>query len=332
MNGGVRWAASPSRKTRPAAEAGCQLGAEGVGRAADDLQAVQVAAPGPGRSSGAEGGRGDQVGFVLAVAQPELPAVPVAGDLHEGGGAGGVADLLHAVPGVQAGLGLDVDHEPALGEAEVLHGDPGQLADRAVGAVAAQHDPAGERLRLPGDAGVHPDRGRGRAGPWVAVQPGHLGAAAEVDQRVPLDPGEQQLFQVGLVEHVRLREAVLAGLVVAAELGHHAVPGVEQAQPAAGPGPGQEALADADPVQGPGDLVVQVHRAGQRVGLGVAFQQGDGNPEVGEQEGRGAAGRAGADDDDGLAGRGVLVVHGRGPFLRVTSRWSGRRATARSGR
>ena len=106
-----------------------------------------------------------------------------------------------------------------------------------------------------------------------------------------LDPGEQQLFQVGLVEHVRLRETVLAGLVVPAELGHHAVPGVQQAQPAAGPGPGQETLADADPAQDPGDLVVQVHRAWQRVRLGVAFQQGDGNPGVGEQEGRSAAGR-----------------------------------------
>ena len=99
---------------------------------------------------------------------------------------------------------------------------------------------------------------------------------------MPLDPGEHQLFQVGLVEHVRLREAVLADLVVAAELGHHAVAGVEQAQPAAGPGPGQESLAHADPVQGPGDLVVQVHRAGQRVRLGLAFQQGNGDPEVGE--------------------------------------------------
>jgi hypothetical protein len=239
----------------PGAEAGCHLGPEGVGRAADDLQAVQVAAPGPGPQQGAEGGRGDQAGFVFAVAQPELPAVPVAGDLHEGGGAGGVADLLDAVPGVQAVLGLDVDHEPAFGEAEVVHGDPGQPADRAVGAVASQHDRPGERLRFPGDAGVHPDRGHAD-GALGAFQPGHLGSAAEVDQRVPLDPGEQQLFQVGLVEHVRLREPVLAGLVAAAELGHHAVAGVEQAQSAAGPGPGQEALADADPVQGPGDFVV----------------------------------------------------------------------------
>ena len=116
---------------------------------------------------------------------------------------------------------------------------------------------------------MHPDRGRGeRAGGIVIVQPGHLGAAAQVDQRVRLGPGEQQLFQVGLVEHVRLRETVLAGLVLPVELGHHAVPGVQQPQPAAGPGPGQESLADADPVQGPGNLVVQVHRAGQRMRLG----------------------------------------------------------------
>ena len=147
--------------------------------------------------------------------------------------------------------------------------------------------------RFPGDAGVHPDRGRGeRAGGIVIVQPGQTSAPRRKSiSGCCLDPGEHQLFQVGLVEHVRLREAVLAGLVAAAELGHHAVAGVEQAQSAAGPGPGQEALADADPVQGPGDLVVQVHRAGQRVGLGVAFQQGDGDAGVGEQEGRGAAGR-----------------------------------------
>ncbi len=64
-------------------------------------------------------------GFVLAIEQPELPAVPVAGDVHEGGGPGGVADLLHAVPGVEVVPGADVDHEPPFAEAEVVHGDPG---------------------------------------------------------------------------------------------------------------------------------------------------------------------------------------------------------------
>ena len=46
---------------------------------------------------------------------------------------------------------------------------------------------------------------------------------------MPFHPGEQQLFQVGLVEHVRLREAVLADLVLSPEFGHDVVPGVEQA-------------------------------------------------------------------------------------------------------
>ena len=47
----------------PGLEAGRQPGPEGVGRAADDLKAVQVAAPGPGPQQLAEGGRGDQAGL-----------------------------------------------------------------------------------------------------------------------------------------------------------------------------------------------------------------------------------------------------------------------------
>ena len=80
-------------------------------------------------------------------------------------------------------------------------------------------------VRVAGDAGVHP---HGISGERTqrAVHPGYLGSAVEADQRVLLDPCEHELFQVGLVEHVRLREAVRAGLLVAAELGHHAVPGV----------------------------------------------------------------------------------------------------------
>ena len=128
-------------------------------------------------------------------------------------------------------------------------------------------------------------------------------------------PVEHELFQVRLVEHVGLRVAVHACLL-SAEFGHHLVLGVEQAQPAAWPGAGQEALADAGPVQDPGHLVVQVHRAGQRMRLEVAFQQGDGDAGVGEQQGGGGTDRPGADHDDGLGGArgrrggGVLVLHG----------------------
>ena len=82
-------------------------------------------------------------------------------------------------------------------------------------------------MHVRGYAGVYPDRVGGERARG-AVQPADLGPAAQVDQRVLFDPGEQQFFQVGLVEHVRLREAVHAWLLVAAELGHDAVPGVEQ--------------------------------------------------------------------------------------------------------
>src|SRR4029450_9842453 len=51
-------------------------------------------------------------------------------------------------------------------------------------------------------------------------------------------------------------------------------------------------------------LVVDVDGAGQRVGLGVALDDGDGNAAVGEQQRGGAADRAGADDDD------VSWIHG----------------------
>ena len=260
-----------------------------------------------------------RLGFVLALAQLELPAVTISGDLHERRCPGGVADLFHAVPGVQGVIGPDVHHEPALGEPQVLHGHGHQFADRAGGSVAAQHEGPGERLRrlVTGEARAHLDLSRARE----VLQPADVGPAAEVDQRVLLHPGQHELFQVGLVEHVRLREPVDAGLMLAAELGHHLVPGVEQPQPAAGPGPAQEAVADADLAEDPGHLVVQVDRAGQGVGPGVTFQQCDGFPDVGEQEGRGAADRARTDHDDtalpgaGHPGVAVLVLHGGLPLL-----------------
>ena len=48
--------------------------------------------------------------------------------------------------------------------------------------------------------------------------------------------------------------------------------------PLAGPGAGQEGVADADAVQDTGDLVVEVHRARQRVGLRVTLDQVTGMP------------------------------------------------------
>src|ERR1019366_9250760 len=70
----------PQQENPPGLEAGRQPGPEGVAGGADDLQAGQVVASGPGPQQLAEGLGGDQAGFVFAVEQPELPPVPVAGD------------------------------------------------------------------------------------------------------------------------------------------------------------------------------------------------------------------------------------------------------------
>jgi hypothetical protein len=237
--------------------------AERVGGAADEFEPVEVAAPGPWSEQPPERPGVGQVGLVLAVAQLELPPVPVPGDVHEGGGAVRVADLLDPVPGVQGAGDAGVDNQPAFGEPQVPHGHAEQAPDGAVGAVAAEHQTTGEGLAgaVPNEAGTYPHRSPTER-VFDAVDPVDLHTAPEVDQRVPVDLVEQQRLQVGLVEHVGRGEAVVTGPDVAAELGHHPVPGVEQAQPAAGPGAGQEGVADADAVQGTGNLVVEVDGAG----------------------------------------------------------------------
>ena len=134
--------------------------------------------------------------------------------------------------------------------------------------------PVNVRTASSGASALPPGPGRRSSGPVGPSSPETSAPRWKLISGCCADPGEQQLFQVGLVEHVGLGEAVHACLLPA-EFGHHLVPGVEQAQPAARPGPGQEAVADAETVQDPGDLVVEVHRARQRMRLEVAFQQGD---------------------------------------------------------
>jgi hypothetical protein len=60
----------------------------------------------------------------------------------------GVAHLFLAVPAVEAARGPDIDDQPALGEPRVLHGDLGQVPDRAVRSVAAKDQASGEGAHL----------------------------------------------------------------------------------------------------------------------------------------------------------------------------------------
>jgi hypothetical protein len=103
------------------------------------------------------------------------------------------------------------------------------------------------------------------------------------------------------VEHVRLREAVDADLVLAAELGHDPVPASSRRSP----------LHDRDRARKssltPSRYRVRATSSSRWTARGSGWagwrsSRVTGTPEVGEQEGRGAADRAGADDDDGDRG------------------------------
>ena len=169
----------------PGPEAGGQSRPEDIGGAAGNLQAVQVRLPGPWLQKAAERGRGEQGGLVLAVMQLELPAVPVAGDLHEGRRPGRVAHLLYAVPGLQAAGHPDVDYQPALGEAEVLHSEADQVPDRAPGTVAAEHEAAREHAFLSAGPGArrHGD-GPGARRAHLVGEPYDIGRPVQGDKRV----------------------------------------------------------------------------------------------------------------------------------------------------
>ena len=126
---------------------------------------------------------------------------------------------------------------------------------------------------------------------------GDLDIAPKQGVRVCLEVGAQHRFQLGLVEHVHLREAVGAGLGAALDLGQHPHVGVEQPKTQRRPGVGGELVAHAQAGQDAVDLVVGVHRPRQRVGSFMAVQHQALDAVLGQQRGGGDAGRAGTDDD-----------------------------------
>jgi hypothetical protein len=102
---------------------------------------------------------------------------------------------------------------------------------------------------------------------------GDLHVAVDGDLRVVLDVGAQHCLQLGLVEHVHLREPVGGTeLGAARDFGEHLHLRVEQPKTMRGPAVGGELLADAQPGQDADHLVVGVHRPRQRVDRLMAVQ------------------------------------------------------------
>ena len=150
----------------------------------------------------------------LTGAQPELPAVAAGHDRHERGGAVVVADLLGPVVDGERLGAVHVDDQPLLLEAEVLHGRAHRRAGAAVRPVGAEHV-VGPHLPHRAGTGARDRVGGAVADPHRAGPAGHLGdlghvdAAAQLDGRVSVQRGAQHPLQLGLVEHVGLRVAVL---------------------------------------------------------------------------------------------------------------------------
>ena len=150
----------------------------------------------------------------LARQRHELPAPPSRSTRHARGRARRVADLhVQGVEGARL-VEDDVDDEPVVEERAVGHRHADEVPNGAVGAVAADDV-----------AGVHRGRVARPADPdpagavWLDVDPfavcGDGGAvvveADDLDTPAHLhagqlgDPGEQQVFELGLGEHRRLR-------------------------------------------------------------------------------------------------------------------------------
>jgi hypothetical protein len=146
----------------------------------------------------------------------------------------------------------------------------------------------------------------------VLRQAHDVAAGVQLHQRLPADGGQQQLLEIGLGEHRRLRPAVRSGRRRAGELGEHPVAPVEQPQPPHRAADREEALGDAGVGERAQGLVVQVHRAGLSVGRGLPFQHQHPQPAPGEQQRRRQPHRPGADDDHGDSRHGgTLAARGR---------------------
>ena len=138
---------------------------------------------------------------------------------------------MHAFPLVELDRAVHVDDQPPLLELEVLHGRADRGANHAVGSIAAQDVGGQHGLVVAGErvGEVHAD-------PAVAVlgDVGDLDVAAHADRGLVLEVGAQQVFELGLVEHVGLWVTVPAVVGGSVEDREHPVVAVDQLQPGVG--------------------------------------------------------------------------------------------------
>ena len=237
----------------------------------------------------------------------ELPAASSGAAGHGGGGSGGVADLQ--VEGVEHArfVEYDVDDEPVEEEPEVVDAEVGEPPDGAVGTVAAD-DEACRDYRA-----IH--RGD-RDAVRVLRESVDLDSAADVDRWQLYGALVEQRLEGRLVEHRRVGPAgwTVAFLTEAQQGGAGGVaPLVDLGRFA----DLTERRTDSCRLEDAGDLMVEVHGAGQRVGIGPALQHHDVVIVLGEEDGQRVADRSASDDRDvrieavdGLVHRSAMSVRG----------------------
>ena len=217
----------------------------------------------------------------------ELPPAPARATRHHGGRPARVADLQVDRVEHPRLVQNDVDDEPVVEEAEVLHGHLAQLPDRAVGAVAAD-DIAGSQ-RLAGG-------GLDRNALLVLCQAGDLHAAAHMDAHASGLLVEEG-FQGGLVEHQRLGPTRQAHSVAAQAQQRETVTVAPLVEVSRFADPGQ-VLAQTARLDDTGHLVIHMHGPGQRIGAGLPFEHDHRPALLGQQDGQRGPDRPVADNGD----------------------------------
>ena len=140
-----------------------------------------------------------------------------------------------------------------------------------------------------------------------------------LDRGLVLEVGPQQVFEFGLVEHVRPRVPVPSVVAGAVEHGEDSVVPVDQLQAAGGTGEGGELFGDAESGEDAVDLVVEVHGPRLRVDVLPAVQDQAVDAVLAEQGGGGEPDRAGPDDDhrNGIGAGALGAAHRRPPSTRM---------------
>jgi len=223
--------------------------------------------------------------------QHELPSMSPGAAQHAGGRAGGIAELDVDVRHMAVRANLYVDHEPGFVELVVEQAAADRLAHRARRTVAtdqtARADIGGAGRRR------HPRRHAVRVLDQ-AVEPlaqAHVGAGQSVQ------PLAQRRFQARLVKHVAAAPT-RRGLERRPQFHQHLAVGRAELVVGQIAGVPPHPIGDAQLLERPHDLVVEVDRAWQRVRLDILLDGDHPRAALGEQRRQHRAGRPQADDQD----------------------------------